>query len=85
MKMLPNSAFEEPKPVHRNALASLVRWLRHVQQKAHYEKALRTLPERQLQDIGIDPRQFVRSADTEVERLGLLDIGWQQPRRPTRR
>jgi hypothetical protein len=43
---------------------------------------LQSLPEHLLEDIGIDSRGALRPAEAAAERLGLLDLGWQQPRRP---
>lgn len=36
-------------------------------------------------DTGISCRDVGRAVDADLGRLGLLDIGWQAPRRPNRR
>ena len=43
------------------------------------------LSDHHLADIGAERPDITRAVDREVGRLGLLDIGWQQPRRPNRR
>ncbi|WP_137930445.1 hypothetical protein [Mesorhizobium comanense] len=39
------------------------------------------LTDSQLRDIGGARKDIARAMDREMGRLGLLDIGWQQPRR----
>jgi uncharacterized protein YjiS (DUF1127 family) len=43
------------------------------------------LSDHHLADIGAERPDIARAVDQEIGRLGLLDIGWQQPRRPNRR
>jgi|GEM_PF-2815821 uncharacterized protein YjiS (DUF1127 family) len=43
------------------------------------------LSEHYLRDTGIARKDIAKAVDAELGHLGLLDIGWQQPRRPTRR
>ncbi len=42
------------------------------------------LSDHHLADIGVEKPDITRAVDLEIGRLGLLDIGWQQPRRPRR-
>ncbi|MER8826290.1 hypothetical protein NKH73_05025 [Mesorhizobium sp. M0938] len=39
------------------------------------------LSDRQLRDIGAERKDVARAMDQELGRLGLLDIGWQKPKR----
>lgn len=45
---------------------------------------MQALSDRLLDDIGVDPRSIPRPAHEEAVRLGLLDRGWQPPRRVNR-
>jgi hypothetical protein len=67
-------------------LRSALEWLRHAKIAVNlpYENA-EDLSDRQLRDIGGERKEVARAMDRELGRLGLLDIGWQSPRRPSRR
>ncbi|GAA2827177.1 hypothetical protein EDC40_11624 [Aminobacter aminovorans] len=43
------------------------------------------LSEHYRRDTGIAKKDIARAVDAELGHLGLLDIGWQQPRRQNRR
>lgn len=43
------------------------------------------LTEHYRRDTGIASKDIAKAVDAELGRLGLLDIGWQQPRRQNRR
>jgi uncharacterized protein YjiS (DUF1127 family) len=67
-------------------LRPILDWLRHARAAlAVPPEDLDRLSDRQLADIGAERPDIARAVDQEVGRLGLLDIGWQQPRRPLRR
>jgi len=74
-----------PSPVW---LRAVLDWLRHARvavRLAHQDVAhqdVEDLSDRQLRDIGAERRDVARAMDRELGRLGLLDIGWQPPRRP---
>lgn len=42
------------------------------------------LSEHYRRDTGIAQKDIARAVDADLGRLGLLDIGWQQPRRQNR-
>ena len=69
-------------------LRAVLDWLRHARvavRLAHQDVAhqdVEDLSDRQLRDIGAERRDVARAMDRELGRLGLLDIGWQPPRRP---
>ncbi|MFD1982214.1 hypothetical protein ACFSOZ_05855 [Mesorhizobium newzealandense] len=68
-------------------LRAVLDWLRHARvavRLAHQDVAhqdVEDLSDRQLRDIGAERRDVARAMDRELGRLGLLDIGWQKPRR----
>ena len=64
-------------------LRALLEWLRHAKVAVNlpYESA-EDLSDYQLRDIGGERQDIARAMDRELGRLGLLDIGWQRPRRP---
>jgi hypothetical protein len=66
-------------------LRALLEWLRHAKVAVNlpYQSA-EDLSDRLLRDIGGEPQDIARAIDRELGRLGLLDIGWQKPRRPSR-
>lgn len=43
------------------------------------------LSEHYRRDTGIASKDIAKAVDADLGRLGLLDIGWQQPRRHNRR
>ena len=69
-------------------LRAALEWLRHAKIAVNlpyepnipYENA-EDLSDRQLRDIGGERKDIARAMDRELGRLGLLDIGWQRPRR----
>ena len=67
-------------------LRGLLDWLRQARAALSVPaQEMGSLSEHQLLDIGVDPHDGVSAIDQEVTRLGLLDLGWQQPRRARRR
>ena len=74
-------------PVARpSRLQPILDWLRHARAAlAQPVQDFDRLSDRQLADIGAERPDITRAVDQEVGRMGLLDIGWQQPRRPCRR
>ncbi|MER8572190.1 hypothetical protein NKH19_09345 [Mesorhizobium sp. M1338] len=57
-------------------------WLRHARIAINLPRQnVEDLSDRQLRDIGARRKDIARAMDREMGRLGLLDIGWQQPRR----
>ena len=57
-------------------------WLRHMKVAANIPlESVEDLSDRQLCDIGGERKDVARAMDRELGRLGLLDTGWQQPRR----
>jgi hypothetical protein len=66
-------------------LHAALEWLRHAKIAVNlpYEDT-EELSDRQLRDIGGERKDIARAMDMELGRLGLLDIGWQRPRRPGR-
>jgi hypothetical protein len=63
-------------------LRAVLDWLRHARvavRLAHQN--VEDLSDRQLRDIGGERKDIARAMDRELGRLGLLDTGWQQPRK----
>ncbi len=73
-----------------NSPAARSNWLHAATDWLRQAKVAITLPrqdvedlsDRQLRDIGAKRKDVTRAVDRELGRLGLLDIGWQQPKRP---
>ena len=67
-------------------LRAAIEWFRHakiavnLRHELPYENA-EDLSDRQLRDIGAERKDVARAMDRELGRLGLLDIGWQRPRK----
>lgn len=62
---------------------SVLDWLRQVKVALSLPApAALHLPDRYLDDINVSRRDVAGEIERGVERLGLLDLGWQQPRRP---
>ncbi|RUU79077.1 MULTISPECIES: hypothetical protein [unclassified Mesorhizobium] len=68
-------------------LVETLDWLRHARIAIRLARRdityqnVEDLSDRQLRDIGGERRDVARAMDRELGRLGLLDIGWQRPRR----
>jgi uncharacterized protein YjiS (DUF1127 family) len=63
-------------------LIALTDWLRQARVAIHLPRQdVEDLSDRQLRDIGAKRKNVTRAVDRELGRLGLLDIGWQKPRR----
>jgi hypothetical protein len=63
-------------------LIAVTDWLRHMKAAASIPlENVEDLPDRALKDVGGERKDIKRAMDRELGRLGLLDIGWQQPRR----
>lgn len=73
--------FAQPNP-----LKPLVDWLRQMRAALRLPaQPSGCLTEHYRRDTGIACRDVGHAVDADLGRLGLLDIGWQQPRRPNRR
>lgn len=72
-----------PAYAARPSWLSAVRdWLRQTRVAVNLpHQNVEDLSDRQLRDIGAARTDISRAMDRETGRLGLLDIGWQQPRR----
>lgn len=70
-------------PVARPAwLTETLDWLRHARVAINLaHQNVEDLSDRQLRDVGARRKDIARAMDREMGRLGLLDIGWQQPKR----
>ncbi len=67
------------RPARLNAVTD---WLRQARVAINLPRLdVEDLSDRQLCDIGAKRKDVTRAVDRELGRLGLLDIGWQQPRR----
>jgi hypothetical protein len=68
-------------------LHAVLDWFRHMKVAANIPLAniapesVEDLSDRQLRDIGGKRKDVTRAMDRELGRIGLLDIGWQKPRR----
>ncbi|QPC90150.1 hypothetical protein GA829_05845 [Mesorhizobium sp. INR15] len=63
----------------------VVEWLRLARVAVNLpHQDVENLSDRHLRDIGATRNDVSRAMDRETGRLGLLDIGWQQPRRNRR-
>jgi hypothetical protein len=63
-------------------LHEVLDWLRHMKVAANIPlESVEDLSDRQLRDIGGERKDIARAMDRELGRLGLLDVGWQRPRR----
>lgn len=68
--------------VQPNRLNAVFEWLRQAKVAASLPRQdIEDLSDRQLRDIGAHRKDVSRALDREVGRLGLLDIGWQRPRK----
>ncbi|PAQ06043.1 hypothetical protein [Mesorhizobium temperatum] len=57
-------------------------WFRHAKIAINLpHENVEDLPDRQLRDIGAERKDVAHVMDRELGRLGLLDIGWQRPRK----
>ena len=71
-----------PVHVRPNWLAAVVDWLRQARVAVKLPLPdVENLSDRQLRDIGVGRKDVTRAMDRETDRLGLLGLGWQQPRR----
>ncbi|RWA61531.1 hypothetical protein [Mesorhizobium sp.] len=73
-----------PKP--RSGVALWLRaatdWLRQARVAARLpNESVEDLSDSQLRDIGAERRDVAKAMDRELGRIGLLDAGWQRPRR----
>ncbi|TPM30111.1 hypothetical protein [Mesorhizobium sp. B2-3-4] len=73
----------DPAYIARPGWLSAVRdWLRQARVAVNLpHQNVEDLSERQLRDIGAARKDVAKAMDRELGRIGLLDIGWQQPRR----
>ena len=80
-------ALNETAIIRPSRLRPILDWLRHarVALSLPRQSDLPELPDDIRADIGEKPLDVERTVDSEVARLGLLDLGWQQPYRPARR
>ncbi|ESZ47163.1 hypothetical protein ACYG9Z_13005 [Mesorhizobium sp. RSR380A] len=57
-------------------------WLRQAKVAVNLPRQdVEDLSDRQLRDVGAQRKDVTRAVDRELGRLGLLDTGWQKPRR----
>ncbi|PDQ17457.1 hypothetical protein CN311_29970 [Mesorhizobium sanjuanii] len=77
------SSFAEPV-----WLRAAIEWFRHAKialnlplKSNQQHEDVEDLSDRQLRDIGAERKDVARAMDRELGRLGLLDIGWQKPRK----
>lgn len=64
------------------SLIAVIDWFRQARVAINLPRQdVEDLSDRQLSDIGARRKDVTRAVDRELGRLGLLDIGWQQPRR----
>lgn len=57
-------------------------WLRQARVAATLPgESIEDLSDRDLRDVGGRRRDVTKAMDRELGRIGLLDIGWQAPRR----
>ncbi|RVD56556.1 hypothetical protein EN828_24695 [Mesorhizobium sp. M2D.F.Ca.ET.185.01.1.1] len=60
-------------------------WLRQASVAARLsQESVEDLSDSQLRDIGAERRDISKAMDRELGRIGLLDAGWQRPRRSHR-
>lgn len=63
-------------------IATLRAWLRQMRAALAVPSPLAGyLPDRYLRDIDLRRSEIQQAVDRDSTRLGLLDLGWQQPRR----
>ncbi|PTE07997.1 hypothetical protein [Mesorhizobium helmanticense] len=69
-------------------LRAAIEWLHHAKiainlrpEHSLPRENIEDLSDRQLRDIGAERKDVARAMDRELGRLGLLDIGWQLPRK----
>ncbi|WP_217574257.1 hypothetical protein [Mesorhizobium sp. GbtcB19] len=66
-------------------LRSAADWLRQARVAARLsQESVEDLSDSQLRDIGAERRDISKAMDRELGRIGLLDAGWQRPRRSHR-
>lgn len=71
------------QPAH---LQPLIDWLRQMRAALDAPaQGFSCLTEHYRRDTGITCKDIGHAVDAELGRFGLLDIGWQQPRRPSNR
>ncbi|TJV02431.1 MAG: hypothetical protein E5Y02_29105 [Mesorhizobium sp.] len=77
-----HTAFHPAYAARPARLAAIRAWLRQARVAINLpHQNVENLSDRQLRDIGAGRKDIARAMDREMGRLGLLDIGWQQPRR----
>ncbi len=70
----------------RDRFAPVVEWLRQAKVALNLPASTaQHVPDHFLRDIGVRRGDITRDVQRGIERLSLLDIGWQQPRRINRR
>ncbi|PBB29140.1 hypothetical protein EOA60_20475 [Mesorhizobium sp. M1A.F.Ca.IN.020.06.1.1] len=63
-------------------LRSAFDWLRQARVAARLsDESVEDLSDCQLRDIGVERRDVAKAMNRELGRIGLLDAGWQQPKR----
>jgi uncharacterized protein YjiS (DUF1127 family) len=63
-------------------LRAALDWLRQARVAARLPlESIDDLSDRQLRDIGAERRDVAKAMNRELGRIGLLDTGWQQPRK----
>ena len=75
----PRTALKSPVP---HWLRATIDWLRQARVALRVpHESIENLSDSQLRDIGGERRDIAKAMDRELGRIGLLDTGWQQPRR----
>ena len=73
------TALKSPVP---HWLLVTIDWLRQARVALRVpHESIENLSDSQLRDIGGERRDIAKAMDRELGRIGLLDTGWQQPRR----
>ena len=71
--------------IQPNRLQPLSDWLRQMKASLNLPpQEFGCLTEHYRRDTGIPCKDIAKAVDADLGRLGLLDIGWQQPRRHNR-
>jgi len=80
-------ALNEATIIRPSRLRPILDWFRHARVAISLppQHSLPELPDDVRADIGEKSLDVERTVDRGVARLGLLDLGWQQPYKPLRR
>lgn len=74
------------QPLRPSRIQPVLDWLRQARVAASLPlQNAEALSDSYLRDIGLRREDVARPVAEAPQRLGLLDLGWQAPRRPKRR